>query len=49
VSDVLADPRLEPLRSLVLSPHLDVPDPRRRVLEATPGRFRVVGIRIVEP
>ncbi|MGZ4632359.1 MAG: acVLRF1 family peptidyl-tRNA hydrolase [Actinomycetes bacterium] len=46
---VLEDPRLTRLRALVVEPHLDVPDPRRRVLEQTPALFRAVHIRIVEP
>lgn len=46
---VLEDPRLTPLRPLVTGPTLDVPDPRRRVLEGTPASFRAVRIRIAEP
>jgi hypothetical protein len=46
---VLADPRLAPLRPLLSPRVLDVPDPRRRVLEDTPRLFRAVAIRVVEP
>jgi hypothetical protein len=46
---VLDDPRLAPLRPLVTGALLDVPDPRRRVLEATPARFRAVAIHVTEP
>jgi hypothetical protein len=49
VADVLDDPRLEPLRALVVPPHLEVPDPRRRVLESVPGKYRMVRIRVVDP
>jgi hypothetical protein len=48
VGTVLEDPRLAPLRPLVVEPHLDVPDPRLRVLQQAPQRFRAVRIRIVE-
>lgn len=45
VHGVLADPRLEALRSRVADePFLLVPDPRLRVLEATPDQF--LGVRI---
>ncbi len=48
IDAVLADARLAPLRTLVREPWLAVPDPRLRVLEATPVRFR--GVRIaLEP
>jgi hypothetical protein len=46
---VMADARLEPLQPLVVEPHLDVPDPRLKVLEQTPGQFRGVRIRITDP
>jgi hypothetical protein len=46
---VLADSRLAPLRPLLSPRVLDVPDPRRRVLEDAPRRFRAVAIRVVEP
>jgi hypothetical protein len=46
---VLADPRLAPLRPLISPRVLDVPDPRRRVLEDAPRRYRAVAIRVVDP
>lgn len=46
---VLDDPRLAPLRARVVPPHLDVPDPRQRVLEQTPQLFRTVRIRVFDP
>lgn len=45
-SSVLEDRRLAPLVELVREPFLAVPDPRLRVLQATPEQFRVVEIRI---
>ncbi|HEX6492103.1 MAG TPA: acVLRF1 family peptidyl-tRNA hydrolase [Candidatus Dormibacteraeota bacterium] len=48
VDGVLADPRLAPLRPLLSARLLDVPDPRRRVLEDTPRLFRAVSIRVVD-
>lgn len=45
---VLDDPRLAALRALVVDTHLDVPDPRLKVLAATPHRFRCVRVRVVE-
>jgi hypothetical protein len=45
---VIADSRLAPLRPLVIDPHLDVPDPRLRVLEQTPRQFRLVRIRVTD-
>ncbi len=49
VGQVLADPRLAPLRDLVTGPHLDVPDPKLAVLRATPERFRAARLRLTEP
>jgi hypothetical protein len=46
--DVLADPRLAPLRPLVVDARLDVPDPRLKVLQSTPELFRAVRIRITD-
>lgn len=48
VEEVLADPRLARLRRLVVEARLDVPDPRLKVLQATPPLFRAVRIRLVE-
>jgi Actinobacteria/chloroflexi VLRF1 release factor len=48
VDTVLADVRLAPLRPLVVPPLLDVPDPRRAVLDSAPGRFRTVRIVLVD-
>lgn len=46
VDTVFADPRLEPLRPLVVEPLLPVADPRLRVLQATPDAFRSAHIRL---
>jgi Actinobacteria/chloroflexi VLRF1 release factor len=48
VAAVLEDPRLAPLRSLPLGPHLDVPDPRLVVLQRAAKQFRAVRIRVVD-
>jgi hypothetical protein len=48
-TEVLRDPRLASLRPLVVTHRLDVPDPRLRVLQATPDLFRAVRIRIADP
>jgi hypothetical protein len=40
LTEVLEDVRLRPLRPLVSERVLDVPDPRLKVLEATPDLFR---------
>ena len=37
--EVMGDPRLRPLRALMVEAVLDVPEPRLRVLEATPDAF----------
>jgi hypothetical protein len=42
VEAVLGDARLQPLRPLVADRFLAVPDPRLRVLQATPDQFRAV-------
>ena len=47
--EVLRDPRLRPLLPLLVARRLDVPDPRRRVLEATPAAFRGVDVRVDDP
>jgi hypothetical protein len=44
VDEVLADPRLAPLRPLVTGRLLAVPDPRLKVLQATPEQFLAVRI-----
>jgi len=49
VDTVLTDARLAPLRPLVVPPLLDVPDPRRAVLDSALARFRVVRITLVDP
>jgi hypothetical protein len=49
VDAVLADARLAPLRPLVVPPLLDVPDPRKAVLDSAPARFRAVRITLVDP
>ncbi|HEU4541277.1 MAG TPA: acVLRF1 family peptidyl-tRNA hydrolase [Jiangellaceae bacterium] len=46
---VMADPRLSPLRDLVVEGHLAVPDPKLAVLRNTPRQFRSVRIRLSEP
>lgn len=46
VDAVLEDPRLAALGRLVVPPLLDVPDPRRAVLEAAPARFRAVRVEV---
>jgi hypothetical protein len=45
---VLEDPRLAPLRALLVEDRLDVPDPRRRVLEATAASFRAVRVQVTD-
>jgi hypothetical protein len=47
VDAVLADTRLAALRPLVTGPLIDVPDPRRAVLDAAPARFRAVRVVVV--
>jgi len=46
VDAVLADPRLTPLRPLVVGSRVEVPDPRLKVLEQTPRLFRATRIRV---
>jgi hypothetical protein len=48
VDAVLADRRLAPLLPLLVERRIDVPDPRLRVLEATPAQFRAVRIRVLD-
>lgn len=45
---VLQDLRLSPLRPLLVEARIEVPDPRLRVLEATPRQFSATRIRIFE-
>lgn len=45
---VLEDPRLAPLRELVATTFLNVPDPKLAVLRETPKQFRVVRIKLSE-
>jgi len=46
LAEVLEDPRLRPLAQLVTDRVLDVPDPRLKVLKATPELFRSTVIRL---
>jgi hypothetical protein len=46
VDEVLADPRLAPLRPLRVDRFLDVPDPRLAVLKAAVTAARAVRIRL---
>jgi hypothetical protein len=46
VDEVLADPRLAPLRPLVTGRLLAVPDPRLKVLQAAPEQFLAVRISL---
>ncbi|WP_116450751.1 acVLRF1 family peptidyl-tRNA hydrolase [Blastococcus litoris] len=49
VDEVLADPRLAPLAGLRREPAVEVGEPTKAVLVATPGQFRAVRVHIVEP
>jgi hypothetical protein len=49
VDDVLADPRLRPLAALRHDRSLDVGEPTKAVLLATPEQFRAVDVHLVEP
>ena len=49
VSAVLEDARLSPLQRLVTPRLLSVPDPRLRVLRATPEQFRAVRVSVSAP
>lgn len=49
LDQVLTDPRLVAVRALVVPPHLNVPNPKRAVLETTPNQFRAVTIALTEP
>jgi hypothetical protein len=48
VGQVMDDPRLAPLRALVVDDHLSVPDPKLAVLKDAPRRFLAVWIRLIE-
>lgn len=48
VDQVMADPRLRPLRDLATPRHLDVPDPKLAVLREAADRFRAVPIRLLD-
>ena len=43
------DPRLRPYFRLAVDRFLTVPDPRLKVLQATPAAFRAIRIRLTEP
>jgi hypothetical protein len=47
--EVLRDARLASLLPLLVGRRLDVPEPRLRVLEATPAAFRAVRVRLTDP
>ena len=49
VAEVLADPRLRPLAQLPRTEPMDVGEPTKAVLLATPALFRAVDVHIVEP
>ena len=49
VAEVLDDPRLRPLRPLVVEGVLDVPDPRLAVLRDTPDRFLATRLTVRSP
>lgn len=49
VDAVLDDPRLRPLVAIPRGPHLDVPDPRRDVVESLPERLSTVTIDLIDP
>jgi hypothetical protein len=44
--EVMEDVRLRPLRRLLVEDVLDVPEPRLRVLEATPDQFLATRLRV---
>jgi hypothetical protein len=49
VDDVLADPRLRPLAALRHGRPLDVGEPTKAALVATPEQFRAVEVHLTEP
>jgi len=49
IEAALEDPRLRPLRTVARGPHLDVPDPRRDVVNSLPERLATVSIELIDP
>ena len=49
VDAVLEDPRLRALHAITRGPHLDVPDPRRDVVDSLPERLSTVSIELIDP
>jgi peptide subunit release factor 1 (eRF1) len=49
LAEVLEDPRLAPVAALAVERVIDVPDPRRAVLEAAPGQFLATHLLVQEP
>jgi hypothetical protein len=49
VEEVLSDPRLAPLAAVRHEPALEVAEPTKAALLATPQQFRAVAVHIVEP
>ena len=49
VEAVLDDPRLRRLEGIARGPHLDVPDPRRDVIDSLPERLSTVRIDLIDP
>lgn len=49
VDEALAHPRLRPLAALPRGPHLDVPDPRRDVIQSLPDRLSSARIDLIDP
>lgn len=49
IDDMLADPRLRSLAALPRGPHLDVPDPRRDVVDSLPERLGTLRVDLVDP
>ena len=46
---VLADPRLAPLLRVLVDDRIAVPDPRQRVLAASPELFRAMQVQVIDP
>jgi hypothetical protein len=49
VEAALDDPRLRRLDGIARGPHLDVPDPRRDVIDSLPERLSTVRIDLIDP